>query len=258
MGIFLLSTLARVRKLANQTGTASDDDLSSALSAASAAIISYMSREIKVDTYTESLWPNPSGISFLKGFPVRSLTSVSVSTGGGSYNPLTPPNYWLEDDNELHYPCRLPSRNPLKVSYVGGLVYSVDTSVESVSGVTGTPVPGSFVTGSGVAGTLVSYDSVGSAATLQITFGALAIGDTVTGTGWSFNLGATVQESLISDYPDLARACDMQAAYQFQRRNSLGRTAVTSGNGQTTFTEDYKLLPGVVQILEFYDPQLRA
>jgi hypothetical protein len=262
MGFMYISTLARVRRACNQTAVASpanpdlDGDLMQCLAAVSTAIQTYMSRWVQVQQRTEFKSANPSGVSFLDGAPVRSVVKFEFNDGG-VWQTFDQSQYYLIDDNELHYP-RLPRGTPMRVTYAGGMAYSVDTSIESVTSVAGTPATGeAFTTLTGATGKLVAFDSVGMTATIQIATGGISYGDILTGATSHavFALGTTIQESVLSDFADLAKAADMQTAYLYQRRNSLGRTATTSGNGTTSFEKDYELLPGVIQILEYYDPQ---
>lgn len=254
MGSMNLTTIERVKLMANKSGTQDDLDLLSDVSAASAMMAKYMSRSIQVVSATESRWGNPSGILFLKNSPIRSIESITVSDGNGGRYVLPATDYWTEDDNEVHIKRLIPSRTAISIAYTGGMAYSTDVSVETVASSTGTP-SGSFTTSAGAAGEVVAVGT--GTISIKCHFGSFAIGDTLTGTGWSVALGATVRESVLSDFPDLAKACDQQATFMHQRRNSLGRTSVTSG-GNTTFVGDYDLLPGVKRILELYDPQILA
>jgi hypothetical protein len=262
MAFTYVSTLARVRQACNQAGPTNvvDPDLMQCLAAVSTMIQTYMSRWIQVQERTETKWSNRSGISFLGGSPVRSVSNFEYCIGGtwSAIDPArNPSQVYVVDDNELHYP-RLPDRTPLRITYTGGMAYSVDTSVESISAVTGTPTAGELFTSiSGSTGKIVTFDSVAMTAAIQIATGGLSYGDILTGatSHATLAIGATIQESILSDYADIAKAADMQTAYMYQRRNSLGRTATTSGNGTTSFEKDYEILPGVKQILEFYDPQ---
>lgn len=257
MGLMLMTTLDRVRAAANipSNVTAHDADLMSALVAASAAIQGIMSRPVSVERRMETRWATPSGCMFLKAFPVRSIESVTVAIGQGQYRALSASEYWLSGENELHLPP-LKNRAPVNITYTGGIAYSVDVSLVAVASVTGTPTPGAFTTNAGATGTLLAYDAGAGTASLKIITGALTFGAVVTGSGWTITPGETLQESMISDANDLAKACEMQAVYIYQRRNSLGRTGVTAGNGMTTFQDDYDILKGVKTIINLYDPQL--
>jgi hypothetical protein len=247
MAFAYISTLARVRQACNQAGPTNvvDPDLMQCLAAVSTVIQTYMTRWVQVHQRTDT-----------NGSPIRSISKFEYNCGG-TWITFQPTQYWWVDDNELHYP-RLPAHTAMRITYVGGMAYSVDTSVESISAVTGTPSIGeAFTSISGSTGKIIAFDSVAMTATIQIATGGLSYGDILTGatSHATLTIGATIQESILSDYADLAKAADMQTAYMYQRRNSLGRTATTSGNGTTTFEKDYELLPGVKQILEFYDPQ---
>lgn len=257
MAFAYISTLARVRQACNQAAPSqADPDLMQCLAAVSTVIQTYMSRWVQVQQRTETKWSNNSRISFLAGSPIRSIVKFEHNQGN-VWTTLDPNQYYWVDDNELHYP-RLPHGTPMRITYVGGMAYSVDTSVEGIASVSGVPTPGeAFTSISGSTGKILSFDSIGMTASIQVATGGMSYGDVLTGatSGAKLTLGATIQESILSNYADLAKAADMQSAYMYSRRNSLGRTATTSGNGTTTFEKDYELLPGVVRILEYYDPQ---
>ena len=251
-----LTTIERVKAMANKTGAQDDSDLLSDISAASAMMAKYMSRSVQVVSMTESRWGNPSGILFLKNSPIRSIDSVTVADGSGGRFALSASDYWTEDDNEVHIKRSIPSRSAINIAYTGGMAYSTDVSVETVASSTGTP-SGSFTTSAGASGEVVAVDLIAKTISIKCHFGGFASGDTLTGSAWSVVIGDTIRESVLSNYPDLAKACDQQAVYMHQRRNSLGRSSVTSG-GNTTFIGDYDLLPGVKRVLELYDPQILA
>jgi hypothetical protein len=250
--LMMLSTLDRVRAAVNKTvgaASAEDPDLLSCLGEASSVIQSLSSRGIHVESRVEARVSNPSGILFLKCYPVRAIASVEISDGRGGWAPAS---FWLAGENELHYEA--PSgRPPMRITYTGGAAYSTDVSVETVASSTGSPAPGSFTTQAGATGSLVSFGS-GQCSVRCIT-GQFSEGDILTGTGWTITLGATVQESILSNWPDLAKACERQAAYSHQRKNSLGRTAVTAG-GTTTFTKDLDILDSVKKTIDLFSPKL--
>ena len=62
---------------------------------------------------------------------------------------------------------------------------------------------------------------------------------------------ATSTANVISAYPDLAQACDLQVAYQHRRRVSPGGN-VTVGDSSTQYTKDYGLLDEVREVLNKY------
>lgn len=59
-------------------------------------------------------------------------------------------------------------------------------------------------------------------------------------------------EDCAARFPDLEMAALMQAAHLWKRHLTLGRTSTDIGNGATTWSGDYDLLPGVVAILVKY------
>ena len=252
--LMMLSTLDRVRAAVNKTvgaASAEDSDLLSCLGEASSVIQSLSSRGIHVESRVEARVSNPSGILFLKCYPVRAIASVEISDGRGGW---TPSSFWLAGENELHYEAPR-DRVPVRVTYTGGAAYSTDTSLETVASFTGTPTPGAFTTQSGSTGSLVAYNSGAGTASVKCINGQFSEGDALTGTGWTITLGATLQESILSDWPELAKACERQAAYSHQRKNSLGRTAVTAG-GTTTFTKDLDILDSVKKTIDLFSPKL--
>lgn len=68
-------------------------------------------------------------------------------------------------------------------------------------------------------------------------------------------LGAAAA-NVVSSYPDLALAADLQIAHLLKQRNALGATAVSAGGGSTSFVGGYALLPEVVATLESYRRRL--
>jgi len=262
VGILVLSTLERLRRAANKTGTVSSDDdaLLSALAAASQAMQSYCSMQWHRSPQVETRACAPSGIIMLRAWPVVSISSVQILTRG-SLNPRTlqPSEYALFDDNELHYTPGLGSLDRVITSYIGGIAESTATSTENITAYTGTPVAGNSFSSPTARGVIQSIDTTAMTARVTVSDGTLFPGDTLTstttGSVWTVTLGETIIPSIISDYCDLANACDQQAVYIYQRRNTPGRKVVQSGQGSTTFEDSYKLLPGVIEILEYYDHQ---
>jgi hypothetical protein len=62
---------------------------------------------------------------------------------------------------------------------------------------------------------------------------------------------ATTTANLISSYPDLAQACDLQVAYLHRRRTSPGGD-VKVGDSYTSYTKDYGILDEVRSTLNKY------
>jgi hypothetical protein len=62
---------------------------------------------------------------------------------------------------------------------------------------------------------------------------------------------ATSTANLITGYPDIAQACDLQVAYLHRRRTTPGGN-VTMGESSTQYTKDYQLLDEVRQALSKY------
>lgn len=261
MGVMPLSTLARVRRAANKTGANDTDDalLRSALASASQAMQMYCSMEWQRGIQTDTRACNPNGILMLRSKPVWSIQYVQyLRQGTLQPQTLLPSQYALFDGNELRYPGGGPLER-LIVTYEGGVASSADVSTEAITSHTGTPVVGDTFASDLALGSIVSVDLVAGTAQLRIADGTFLAGDVLTSTTqghtWTLTLGETVAPSIVSDYADLANACDQQALYIYQRRSTPGRKVVQSGNAPTTFEDGYKLLPGVVEVLEFYDHQ---
>ena len=250
-----LRAAANVASIASAPSTSFDADLLSCGMAASAMMQGYMSRGIRIESRAESKWATPSGVTFLKSFPVISIASVQVADGLGGWRTLTTSEFWLCDDNEVHLNISLKPRTPLQFVYTGGIGagkarYSVSAS--SIVGAVGT---GNVASLGGMVGKIVSWSDKGLVAVIETTSGEVPQGATVTGSGFSFVVVDSAQEVDLSSARDLQKACEQQVVYMYQRRNSLGRTGTTMG-GTTTFEADYDLLPGVKRILDLYDPQL--
>lgn len=246
---------SNVATVAAGASTSFDADLLSCGMAASAMMQGYMSRGIRIESRTESKWATPSGITFLKSFPVVSIASVQVADGVGGWRTLTTSEFWLCDDNEVHLNISLKLRTPLQFIYMGGLGAGRNRFAVSTSSITGAVALGSVTAPGGVAGKIVSWGEKSLVAIIETTSGVVESGAVVTGSGFSFVVVDSAQEVDLSGARDLQKACEQQAIYMYQRRNSLGRSATTMG-GATTFEKDYDLLPGVQRILDLYDPQL--
>ncbi len=58
--------------------------------------------------------------------------------------------------------------------------------------------------------------------------------------------------ALVTAYPELAHAADLQVAYLARRRQSLGGSATAAGAGSATYVGAYELLPEVKAILDLF------
>lgn len=202
----------------------------------------------------------PSGILMLRAWPVVSISSVQLLMRGSlKPRPLQPSEYALFDDNELHYTPGLGPLDRIITAYMGGIADSTSISTEAMTAYTGTVVAGNSFASATARGTIASVDTTAMTVRVDVSDGTLFPGDILTsttgGSAWTITLGETIVPSIVSDYCDLANACDQQAVYIYQRRSTPGRKVVQSGQGSTTFEDSYKLLPGVIEILEYYDHQ---
>lgn len=258
MGVLLLSTLSRVRRAVNKTGANSVDDaiLLSDLASVSQTMQSYCSMRWHRSTYTETRSGNTNGILYLAAKPISSVSSVSVLYKG-QLQPQTVQSaqYSWIDGNELHYSFSAMPLDRVIVTYVGGLADSTATSTEAVTAYTGSVGSGDAFSSASARGTVTSFDASSMTAQITVTDGALSPGDVLSTDTATLTLGDTVVPSILSDFPDLAEKCDEQTAYLYQRRNSPGRRTVQAANGQSTFEDSVKLLPGVIEVLEYYDHQ---
>ncbi|HRI06289.1 MAG TPA: hypothetical protein PKW35_00660 [Nannocystaceae bacterium] len=61
---------------------------------------------------------------------------------------------------------------------------------------------------------------------------------------------AATTAAMITDYPDLAAACDLQVVHEFRRRTTAGAGDVRMGDSLSTHSGDYALLSGVRAVLD--------
>ncbi len=61
---------------------------------------------------------------------------------------------------------------------------------------------------------------------------------------------ADVTSAVMSEYPVLARACEMQVLHIFNKRQNLGASSSTGRQGNVNFEPGIKLLDGVIEILD--------
>ncbi len=63
---------------------------------------------------------------------------------------------------------------------------------------------------------------------------------------------ATDTDSFVAAYPDIASAVDTQVSHEWQRRNALGVSSVSSPDGTTASLSFDRWIPSVKQVLDFH------
>jgi hypothetical protein len=193
---------------------------------------------------------------------VRSVAFLRYDALGffqeGSYSSLTEgTDFQIDPEGRrinlmIQWPMTDPDARIFWLGYYGGFAWSTDTSVYSVASVTGTIPTGSTTFSNGKVINVQAYDSDAATLTFTPISGCFWKGQTLTFAAGSLVLGSMVKDSVLNDHPQLEMACWIQAAYEWERRRSMGRSATTVGVGDTRYTADYKLLPSVREKLKKY------
>lgn len=125
----------------------------------------------------------------------------------------------------------------------------------TVGTITNSFTVGDTVTGqtNGAVGTVVAI-AAGNMS-VDVIDGKFEVGEVITNDKVpqaSTSILTITQRPLIMDYADLVLAADMQSAFVFQRRNSLGIRSISMEGGSIQTFEKVDLIPAVRSIIRRY------
>lgn len=275
-----LTTVARVKMWApvNDQSTKFDGLLRGQISAISNRLENYLKRHIQIAVRTQQLYVEPmSRRYFLRAAPVYSTTGTEQKPGGASitvaanatitYDPLrdfsSDPEdvltYYIRNEEgniEFDFPINYTGyRNPgaVKVTYYGGLAYTLDQLATTSLSHSGTISVGDTVTGSlsGAVGTVLAYTQ-DATITVRVLSGSFQVGENfVSGANTAvFTALTAVGEPLCMAYPELVEACNMEVAWWFQRRETMGLTNISNEGSTISMEKTGTLLQGVKDTIE--------
>ncbi len=261
-----LTTLARVKTLLEVKGDTLDTVLKQIIRSVSKAIENsalfdrYIERKLRTE-YFDTDYAQP--IVSVKGVPIDEDTAPLIyhdtarefATG----TLIDAGNYYVQAARGIIKFDRYTlseGKGSLKIVYTGGLSESTDRMVVTISSIVGTFTVGETVTGGtgGATGTVVSIDVSNLTMTVDVLTGEFELDETITGgtSNATCVIDAITQNPIVMAYPDLAHACEIQAGFIQQRRNTLGQKSVSLEGGSVSTFQTLKFLPEVRQILNTY------
>ena len=257
-----LTTLARVKTLANVTGVNFDPLINRLVSQVTGQVERYLGRYIlKVARTIQTDIEPKQRVVWLRGYPIEAVPAAqfrSDTTRDFTNDAIDADNYFLNrEDGYVEFDRYALNEGPgtFQSIYTGGLAYSFDRVQMTVTGQAGAgPTVGDTVTGatSGATGVFVSV-GVGTPATLIVTVdqnGTFETSETVTSGAWSATLSTIDRSPLVVAYADIVQATEIQTAFDYQRRDEIGLQSVSHEGGSISLDAAVKLLPGVMQILD--------
>jgi len=200
----------------------------------------------------------------LRGVPVDTALTFKVwhdiARDYGDTALLDADNYYIEGATGILKVDNFTvakGKGSLRVQYTGGLSPHTDRLTGTIETVSGTFTSGEFVGGSlsGARGKLVGSITTGDTAiTIVVINGIFEANETITGetSAKTCKLKTITQTPLVMSYPDLAMACDMQCAFQFQRKTEVGLRSVSVEGGSINTYEPTEFLPEVRRVLSSY------
>jgi len=200
----------------------------------------------------------------LRGVPVDTALTFKVwhdiARDYGDTTLLDADNYYVESVTgilKIDNFTVAKGKGSLKVQYTGGLSPHTDRLTGTIETVSGTFTSGEYVTGSlsGAKGKLVGSITTGNTTiTIIVIDGVFEANDIITGltSVKTCKLKTITQIPLVMAYPDLAGACDIQCAYQFQRRQEVGLQSISVQGGSISTYDTKNFLSEVQRILSSY------
>ena len=234
----------------------------------SARMSQCMNRDIQVQQRVETVAAPFGRVLFVDNPLIQSVDKIEYDPTGlfsaaMGASTLTPGSDYTVDPDQLRinmimrWPMSFPIPcKPLRITYHGGHAYHTWKTIYNIESHSGTPAPGTYAQEDGSSIIIDAVDLVDGIVTFRPDIGAFDTGnvvvcstDTVPAT---ITLGDCVESSVVNNLSSLEGACLMQAQYEFERRLSVGKHSTTTGNGQTSYTGEYKLLTEVVERCDDY------
>jgi len=259
-----LTNIHRVKQLIVYEGIVDDKIFTQIINAVSKAIEKspLFDRYIEKKERTEQFDTEyDQRIFVVKGVPIDTDQTFKIwhdtAREWGSGTEIDTDNYYVEAETgriKMDRYTVSAGDGSLKIQYTGGLSLSADRLLGTIETKVGTYVVGETITGnlSGAKGLLVSQTD--SAIAITMVSGEFEIGETLTGgtSSATSKLKTVTQIPLVVTYPDLAYACELQSAFQFQRKNEIGLRNVSIEGGSIATYDPIDFLPEVKRILSGY------
>ncbi len=238
---------------------------------ASKQVETFLGRWLAIAAYTEYFdTPNEKTVQFfVKGYPVTTLTSVYISGDSlwdGSESEVDD-CFIGRNSNCVTLPTP-PSVLGLKthrVIYTGGLAYSGVRSVFTLVDMAGTWTVGKYAYGGTSEAVGIIKAASATSLTVEVLYGIFEAAETLTEyededlativAGASATLSAISQQSLVENYPDIVRACEIQARHYWKHKDDFEATSTNKdGTNQRRigYEEKSVLIPEAMSLLMPY------
>jgi len=204
---------------------------------ASKQIEKFLGRELKIAAYTEYFdTPNNREKIFgVKAYPITALTNVYIdgdSTFDGGESEITDCFTGVNADTVvLPAPPVLLGFKTIRVRYTGGLAYSGVRSVFAISDVAGTWAVNKFAYGGNSEAVGIVKAVSGTSMTVEVLYGIFEAAEilwqsdteaAVAASGSDYaTLSSITQQSLYEQYPDIVRACEIQARHYWKHKDDF-------------------------------------
>ena len=275
--MLLLSSYERMRRyVSSQVGVALTDSMGLKqqfvgwIASASKQIETYLGRYLTIAAYTEyfDALTNKDYVLFVRGYPITMLTSVyqdGSSLWDGSESEVDD-CFTGKNGDSIIMPIR-PStlgHKVLRTIYTGGLAYSGVKSIFTIASVAGTWTAGQIVAGGTSEAVGIVKASTATTLTVEVLYGVFEAletlteytDETLTTTGdASATLSAITQQSLVEQYPDIVRACEIQVRHYWKHKDDFELSS-TSKDGTNLRGREYNdlavLTPEAMSLLRPY------
>lgn len=205
--------------------------------AASKQIEKFLGRELKIAAYTEYFDVSEKQERYhgVKAYPITSLTDVYIdgeSEFAGSETEIEDCFTSVNDDAVvLPSDPILTGYKILRARYTGGLAYNGVRSVFAVTNVAGTWTVGKFAYGGTSEAVGIVKAASSSAMTVEVLYGIFEAAETlwqsdteaaVAASGSDYaTLSSITQQSLVEQYPDIVRACEIQVRHYWKHKDDF-------------------------------------
>jgi hypothetical protein len=237
--------------------------------AASKQIEGFLQRHLAIDSYIEYFdTKTEKDVKFnVKAYPIIILTDVYIDGSGlwdGGESEVT--DCFAGCDNASIVIPSSPAvlgYKTMRIRYTGGMAYYGTKSVFTISDSSGTWTSGSFVYGaaSEAVGKIISLS--GTSLTIEILYGIFEAGETLTEYSdedlttvgdASAILSSIYRQSLVEQYPDIVRACEIQTRHYWKHKDDfeVSSTQKDGTNQRFNSGKKYGLLDEAINMLMPY------
>jgi len=217
----------------------------------------YLKRELSIGNYIEyfNIQSEKDIQFYVKSYPIITLTDVyEDSTGKWDTSESEITDCIInKDSNGFILPVNpsILGLKTLRIRYTGGMAYYGVLSVFELSTIVGTLSVGSFVVGGTSEAVGIIKAISGTSLTVEILYGIFEALETLTEYSdeelttigdASAILSSITKQSLVEQYPDIVRACEIQVRYYWKHKDDF-EISSTQKDGTNQRYSDNKRSP---------------